>query len=233
MVDIHSHVLFGVDDGAKSLDESLLLLKKAKKEGIDTVFATPHFYTFESDIDSLKSKVEENFNILQSSAQGEEYPLIKLGYEVHYFKGIYKSEDIKQCTLDNGNYLLLELDFTDITDDVIHNIEEIRWQLGLFPIIAHIERYSKLRGYKKLLKLIDHTNFFAQVTASSVAGIDKYKRTTDKLIRKNYVDFVASDAHNLSLRKFYFSEAVETLNKKHKFIAKTLIGNSDKITNSR
>ena len=65
---------------------------------------------------------------------------------------IGNSTEIKNFTLDKSNFLLLELDLNDITDDVINNIEEIRWQLGLIPIIAHIERYHKLKGFKNLKK---------------------------------------------------------------------------------
>ncbi len=234
MIDIHTHILFGVDDGAKSLDDSLALLKEAKKQGINTVYLTPHFYTFNTDIDSLKNKVEENFNVLLSTTNSEIYPEIRLGYEVHYFKGIYNSTEIKKFTLDKSNFLLLELDFNDITEDVINNIEEIRWQLGLIPIIAHIERYHKLKGFKKLLKLLDHENFLAQVTATSVAGLDKYKNITAKLIKKDYVDFIASDAHNLKSRSFNFKEAAASLkNMIGSIKAKTLISNSQQITNSR
>ena len=90
MVDIHNHVLFGVDDGAKSLDESLAMLKSAKEQGIDTVFATPHFYSFDTDIDSFKAKVENNFETLLEHIDTNEHPNVFLGFEVHYFNDIFK-----------------------------------------------------------------------------------------------------------------------------------------------
>ena len=90
MIDIHNHILFGVDDGAKSLEESLKMLRIAKEQGINTVYATPHFYSFDTDIESLKLKVEENYKVLCASLS-DDLPNVYLGYELHYFNGIYKS----------------------------------------------------------------------------------------------------------------------------------------------
>ena len=208
MVDIHNHVLFGVDDGAKSLEESLAMLKIAKAQGIDTVFATPHFYSFDTDIVSYKAKVENNFKILKNSLNSDDFPQLFLGYEVHYFNDIYKSESIKELSLYESEYLLLELDHREITDKVIDDIQDLRWQLGLKPIIVHIERYSKCKGYSKLLSILDHENYFAQITADSLF-LNQFKRQSLRLLKNNLVDFVASDAHNVSSRTFYLKNAYD------------------------
>ncbi len=227
MIDIHNHVLFGVDDGANSLEESLVMLEHAKKQGINTVFATPHFYSFDTDIESYKHKVENNFKTLSDSLTGE-YPKVYLGYEVHYFDGIYKSELIKDLTLNNSKYLLLELDYSDITDKVIENIEEIRWQLGLIPIIAHIERYGKCKGFSKLIEIIDHENFYAQITADSL--FNKYKKISCNLIKKGVIDFIASDAHNNSSRAFRLKDARNFIeNKFNSQKAKLIFSNTQNI----
>ena len=234
MVDIHTHVLYGVDDGAETLEDSLALLKEAKIQGIDTVYATPHFYTSDVDIESHKSNVENNFNNLLGCINSDAYPNVYLGYEVHYFNNIYKSDQLKELTLNNTEYLLLELDYNDITDKVINNIEEIRWQQGLKPIIAHIERYHNLKGFKKLLSIIDHENIFSQITVSSLLKKDRYYKVSKKLIKKGLVDFLASDMHHIKKRPPLFSKALEQLRKDHGFtVSETLISNSHKITNSR
>ena len=213
MIDIHNHILFGVDDGAKSLEESLKMLKAAKKQGINTVIATPHFYSFDTDIDGFKTKVESNFKTLTQHTNGDDFPEIYLGYEVHYFNDIFKSDEIKSLTLNNSEFLLLELDHNEITNKVLNDIEELRWQLGVKPIIAHLERYSKCKGYSKLLSILDHENFFAQITADSLF-INRFKKISLKLIKKNIVDFIASDAHNNAGRPFYLSKAYDFISEK-------------------
>ena len=229
MVDIHNHVLFGVDDGAKSIEESLAMLKSAKSQGIDTVFATPHFYSFNTDIESYKSKVENNFNILKNSAVGDEFPEVFLGYEVHYFNDIYKSSLVKSLSLNNSEYLLLELDHREITDKVISDIEELRWQLGLKPIIAHIERYRKYKGYSKLLSVLDHENYFSQITADSLF-MNPYKKPSLNLIKNNMVDFIASDAHNSTSRAFCLRKSYEfILNKFGSKIVENIFSNFQNI----
>ena len=228
MIDIHNHILFGVDDGAKSLEESLKMLKAAKKQGINTVIATPHFYSFDTDIESLKQKVEKSYEILCESIN-DDLPTVYLGYELHYFNGIYKSELVKELTLNKGKYLLLELDHDDITDNVIRNIEEIRWQLDLKPIIAHVERYNKCKGYKKLLKIFDHENYFAQITADSLFD-NKFKKVSINLIKKGLVDFIASDAHDCDARGFMLKEAYDFIaNKFNKQIANSFISNTQNL----
>jgi len=229
MVDIHNHVLYGVDDGAESLEESLAMLKTAKEQGINTVLATPHFYSFKTDAESYINKVESNFSSLSNVIDNEQYPKLLLGYEVHYFNDIHKSASIKKLTLNSGDYLLLELGHSVITDKVIDDILELRWQLNIKPIIAHIERYSKLKGYSKLLSILDHENYFSQITADSLF-INQFKRTSMNLIKKGLVDFVASDAHNNSSRPFNLKKAYDFISRKYNSeLANSIFSNSKNI----
>ena len=213
MIDIHSHVIFGVDDGAKTLEDSLALLKESKKQGVDCVYATPHFYTMDSDIETYKEKVNKNFNELKSNAQGEEYPEIYLGCELHYFRGIHKSQNLRDFALEGTDFILIELDHTEFTKKILDDIEDIPWYSGLKPILAHIERYSKCKGFDKLLKLIDHENIFSQITANSLFDNDYHKKTAIKLLKKGYVDFIASDMHNIKKRPPKMELAYKSLQK--------------------
>lgn len=199
MIDIHSHVLFGIDDGAKNMEESLAMLRESKKQGVNTVFATPHFYAYEVSFDSYTSKVQSVYETLKCEAASEEYSDIKLGYEVRYFPGIGRS-DIKKLCLDRSGFLLLELDFKAIGRSVLTEISELKWSAGITPIIAHAERYYKFKGYDDLLRCFVQKEALCQISAGSLIDGSRYKKAAFKLIKNGMADFIASDMHNMSTR---------------------------------
>ncbi len=213
MVDIHSHILPKIDDGASSVDESAKLLKELKKQGIDFVFATPHFYPMETTLEDFLSKREESFKILNSYKKIDTLPKVFLGAEVFYFSGIGKSNDVKKLHLENTEYLLLELSNSDINRCVLADIKAIKENLKLTPIIAHIERYSNEKGFKDLLKLIKDGVCLAQVNTASFL-FKPYDKITKKLIKKGYISFIASDAHSINGRPPRFDEAKTVLEDK-------------------
>ena len=79
MLDIHSHILPGVDDGSKSLDESVKILEMMKEQGITDVIATPHFYAFRENLDEYLKKIQDSYNLLKSYVAGMNLPDIYLG----------------------------------------------------------------------------------------------------------------------------------------------------------
>ena len=121
MIDIHSHVLFGIDDGAKNMEESLAMLRESKKQGVNTVFATPHFYAYEVSFDSYTSKVQSVYETLKCEAASEEYSDIKLGYEVRYFPGI-GTADRQRSHSSRANTCNKQADTYQQNDDPAHRI---------------------------------------------------------------------------------------------------------------
>lgn len=198
-IDIHSHILHGVDDGSKSLLMSLELLQMMSVQGITDVIATPHFDARYENFEEYTAKVNAAYEELLSATDGRNLPNIYLGSEVYYFKGIGKSYGIRNLTLANTRYLLLELSFAPIDDTVIGEIQGIYDNIGLKPILAHIERYADVKGFKKLLKLVENGTVLTQVNAPSVY-MPRFKRVTQKLIKRGIVTFLATDSHSTDLR---------------------------------
>ncbi len=211
-IDIHSHVLHGVDDGSKSLDMSLEILSMMGSQGITDVIATPHFDARYENFEEYRATVTSAFDELKSASNGKGLPNIYLGSEVYYFKGIGKSNGIRNLTLADSKYLLLELSGADIDDTVIKEIQGIYDNVGLIPILAHLERYATVKGFKKLLKLFDSGLVMAQINAPSVIG-QPFKRAALKLIKKGYVSFIATDAHSTDRRPPMLSAALDMIEK--------------------
>ena len=117
LLDIHSHVLPGVDDGAKDLEESIELLKMMRQQGITHVLATPHFYASSDGLDEYRARVGYAFGQLKAAADSASLPYVMLGCEVLYYSCIGRSESVYNFCLNGSDYLLLELSDNCIDDE--------------------------------------------------------------------------------------------------------------------
>lgn len=229
LLDIHSHILPNVDDGAKDLDTSVELLKMMKEQGITDVIATPHFYASEDNLEDFNERITSSYNTLKKTVEELDLPEIHLGAEVFYFHGIRKSAGIRSLCLARTEYLLLELPNCSLDGNIIKNIIEINSNLGIIPIIAHIERYSKERGFKKLLELIEKEIAYAQVNALSVLQ-PPYSKTVNKLMKNGYISFIATDTHSVVNRPPLMDLALNEVEKNFgKKYSDMYIANSDKL----
>ncbi len=210
LLDIHSHILPSVDDGAKNIDDSLILLKMMRSQGITHVIATPHFYPNDDTIEEFKARVAHAVSILNK--RHNYLPEIILGCELFYFTGISKSDLIKEFTLGKSKYILLEPNPFSINKTLMSEILYLRDELGLTPIIPHIERYHKSNGYKDFIKFIKEHKILCQVNAASF--LDRhYNRTINKLFKMGIVTFIATDTHSIN-RPPLLSNAFEEIEKR-------------------
>ncbi|MCX7920944.1 MAG: phosphoesterase [Clostridia bacterium] len=192
MIDIHSHLIYGVDDGPSTIDESLRMVEAAAKQDVKVIIATPHFQEniFEND------KLVDNFYelVYKTSDYGVD---LKMGYEVFinpFIPDILKGK--KSLTLNESRYMLLEMPFDDIP---IYSYETIyKLQLErIIPIIAHPERNRTfLKNFDTFTSFIER-GCLVQLDAASIVGVygKSVKNFAKKLIKSNMAQFVASDAH--------------------------------------
>ncbi len=211
ILDIHSHILPSVDDGAKSLDEALAILSLMKEQGITDVIATPHFYPQLQNLDDFKNKSESAYNMLKKATANTTLPNIYLGCEMLYFEGIGKSTELESFFLGDSRFLLLELPSYRIPDMLFTDLFDLISN-GITPIIAHIERYCKARGYKKLISFVKQHNILAQINASSFFAYP-YKATVNRLLKQEVVQLIATDSHSLKERPPMLSEALLKIEK--------------------
>jgi protein-tyrosine phosphatase len=206
MIDIHSHLLFGVDDGSKSLSMSLEMLDIYDNQGIKSIILTPHV---NSSV-SYKSRKEhqKNFSILKKYADQKKID-IYLGAEV-YIPFKLPEIDFDSYTMGDSKILLVEFSTYNESPivELVYNLQ-IR---GYRIIIAHIERYSYLKDYE--YEELKNMGIMFQVNSSSFfkKRLDNYSRTK-KLLKKGYIDFVASDCHGILRRPINLKEAYEKVKK--------------------
>ncbi|MBR5923446.1 MAG: hypothetical protein IKZ59_06600 [Clostridia bacterium] len=209
MLDIHSHILPAVDDGARNAEETARLLSQMKNQGVTAVVATPHFYPLGSVLD--------DFLELRATAAKEIAELCResgitlfLGAEVLYYGGIGNSEDVKRLAF-GGKYMLLELlGLKKIDDKVTRDISALKYDLGITPIIAHVERYARYSGYKKLLPLFENGDALCQINASFFTSKHE-TRAVKKLVSRELVSFIGSDCHSSVNRPVTLDKGISAL----------------------
>ncbi|MBD1382672.1 tyrosine-protein phosphatase [Metabacillus arenae] len=212
MIDIHSHILPDVDDGAKSIEESIEMAKQAVEEGITQIIATPHHRNgrWENEKQLVLEKVDQLNHLFIEN----KIPLTVLpGQEVRIFGEIAK-ERSDLLTLVQSNYLLIEFP----SNHVPRYAEQLIFDLGLkgiTPIIAHPERNSEISENPDLLFKLVKKGALSQLTAASAAGGfgKKAKKLSMQLIEANLVHFIASDAHNTGNRNFQMQAGLQEVKK--------------------
>ena len=220
MIDLHAHILPGIDDGPRSLEDALEMARLAVAEGITTMVATPHLFRRRSvEFHELNRPEDirqavERFN---EKLVEENIPLIVLpGCEIPLFPEIIKfvDEDRILSINDGGRYISLEM-----PDSVIPPaMEDIIFQLssrGLTPIITHPERNLVFYEMPKKLRRFISLGCLAQITARSLTrGFGwRISRFTRKLVREGLVHIMATDAHNVENRPPSMGKALKKLSK--------------------
>lgn len=216
MIDIHAHILPGVDDGAQTLEESMKLIEQAVKEGITDIIATPHAYNPHYDVS--KSVVLEKMELLNAEIKKQNLSInIHSGQEIRVQDStIEKLASGEALTLADSKYVLIELPTANIPAYTVQIIQGIL-SLDKVPLIAHPERNRAIAEKpSRLLKLINH-GALAQITAGSLAG--HFGRNIQKLslqlVDANLVHTYGSDVHNPKTRPFLFDAGLRYL-EKHK-----------------
>ncbi len=226
--DIHSHILPGVDDGAKDMQNSIELLKMAKENGISTILATPHFYPCEDVLEDFLSTTTNAFKLLNDEIKNLDLPKVYFGSEILYFRGLSNADSLHFLTLNNSKYLLIELTGKDINKYLFEDLIRLK-KRGYTPIIAHFERYISSKGFRKLFAFVKANNIMVQINTISLSST-KHIRFLKKVLRSDIFCVVASDTHSLENRPPLFKSALDIVKQKlgNKYY-EMLIKNSQKL----
>lgn len=212
-IDVHSHILPGVDDGARSINESLQLIAKLKKQGVTRILATPHFYASVCSLEDTVKKAQDSYADLKMFLTNAD-PQIKIGYEVHYFKNISKIDDIEKLTIDGTRFLLLELAHMPSLEPAAEDIISLVLDRHITPILAHIERFALLPGFDRITETIKDGFSIGQINASAFSINRKSKKIALRLIKEGYGQIIASDTHSVNSRPPEFDNAFKIIGKK-------------------
>ncbi len=229
-IDVHSHILPGMDDGSRSMEQTLRMMKIAVSEGITTMIATPHNMpgkgcppgnVVQRKVDELRRRGEKEGIFLEIAA----------GTEYYYREEVLDIlEDGDVLTLGDSDCVLVE--FEPMAErNYIRNALRNILGLGYRPVIAHVERYAKLMEDISVLGDMRKNGVLVQVNAMSVTGDNgrQAKKDVRGLLKRGMVDFVATDAHSDGRRAPLIEKCAEVLYKKcgTEYADRLLFGNAD------
>lgn len=197
MIDIHTHILPGMDDGSGSLEESLAMAKESARQGVRLLAATPHFYATQEDPNSFLRRREKSLALLESTWQ-EGFPTLLVGAEVRYFDGISRVEKIAHLTLDHTRILLLEMPFTSWSGRMVDEVLELQRSRGLQVLLAHVERYLKDQD-GQVWETFRQNGVWMQCNANFFLRWQT-KHKAQALFKKGEIQMLGSDTHNMTSR---------------------------------
>ena len=198
MTDCHTHILPRMDDGSRSSNESIAMLRMERDQGIDKVILTPHFYAeHESAVSFIErrtacfARLKERTDELTSA--GEKLPELYLGAEVRYFAGMSRMDDIEKLCIGDTRYMLVEMPFDTWSDGVFRDLEILQ-SSGIKPVKAHIERFIHFQKHTDNMERLWSMGMLIQSNASFFTSW-KTKRTSLKLLKEGKIDLLGSDSH--------------------------------------
>lgn len=210
MIDFHTHILPGMDDGSEGIEMSLAMLRKMGTEK-DTAIATSHFYLEKESPQDYIVRREEAYRrlILQMDSS---MPHIILGAEVFFFDEIGHRDDIEKLAIGQTPYILIEMPFSVWTNRTYNSLYNLIAKHGLIPIIAHIERYLERQGTDRINRLMS-MDVLIQMNASYLLNRST-KHKALAMLKKQKVHLLGSDCHNVDSRSPNLQEAYRLTEKK-------------------
>ena len=218
MTDLHTHILPGMDDGAKTVEESLQMLRMEHRQGVDTVVLTPHFYR---DQENPKRFLQRRKDVVialgrrvleLSEAERSSLPNMFLGAEVAWWPTLAEWDELPELCLGGTKYLLLELPFTPWSEKMVDQLHELYGRTGITPIFAHLERYLRLQRPERIEEVLS-LGFPVQISADVLLRPLARGRAL-KLLRQGQAQIVASDCHSCKDRAPNLAAAMQVLNRK-------------------
>ena len=235
MIDLHTHILAGVDDGAQSLEESAAILRSMAAKGVKKVTATPHYPLYNGE-DSL-TFIQEKINVLRKKAAEEELEIeILSGSEIlinqHTAEALYKEQLL---TLNDTDYILLETRLNNLPsyfENLIHDIRAMGYQI----IIAHPERYTYIqKDYQKLYRWVEEFELKLMLNSSSILGKhgSKTQETAETLLELGLAQLMASDTHQITKRTFTLDQGLQKAESLKPGSSQFFINNAQSVVNNQ
>lgn len=215
MIDLHCHVLPGIDDGSQSMEQTMEMLRIASREGIEAIIVTPHYKEGRrnADISTIVKCMQGVQEKIEEQGLGVRlYP----GNEIFYFDGVEELlEQDRVLTLNGTDRVLVEFSPTEEYTYIRNSLDNIRAQ-GYVPVLAHVERYECMVKHPEHVKELKHMDVEIQINASSVQGKlgRKVQQFLYQLLKDRCVYYVGTDAHNAESRAPEFQECYQMLKKK-------------------
>lgn len=216
MIDIHCHILPEVDDGSRSLNESIEMAMIAKEQGITKIINTSHYhpdFRYKKGEELLK-ELEDFNNVLKENMIDIE---VVIGNEIYYTKDLIKEiDELDFYTLNNSRYILIELPPTNFPKDLCNIVYELK-EKNYIPVFAHVERYREVQENPELIYEVINAGAIIQVNSHSILGKSgkELQKVCNTLLNRNMVHVVGTDAHSSKRRTPIFLDAYKYVSEKY------------------
>ncbi len=201
--DFHTHILPGMDDGARDVKMSVEMLCRLKQQGVDRVCLTPHYINHREPVKDFLARREESLNVLTEEIKAQnlwdKVPELIPGAEVAWESPLEEEDDIALLCYKDTDMLLLELPFERPDQRTFSVIENIAFKYNVKPVIAHLDRYVKFMDWDQLVRVINLPGAVLQFNYCSV-GFFKCGRLIKRLREERVPVVFGSDCHNLTTR---------------------------------
>ncbi len=211
MIDFHTHILPGVDDGSTCVEESFAMLRLSARQGVRQIVATPHFYANRETPENFLRRRDAAWHKLKEQLPSGT-PDVHLGAEVYYFRGISRMEQLPQLCFGNGNVLLLEMPFKRWSESMVEEIIILAQEWDMTIMLAHIDRYLNDQPNQTWARL-EQENVLFQVNASALLGNWFQRRKILNLIKNDKIAAIGSDCHNMHTEALIWERLVRSLKK--------------------
>ena len=214
LLDFHSHILPGMDDGAQYPQESLAMLIEEAKADITDVCLSPHFYADENSITSFLKRRQHSYSLLcaEKKNRKERLPNLYLSAEVHYFAGMAEEPLLDLLCCGASNLILIEPPMRKWDKSFYSELNRIRDKRKLQPVIAHLDRYLSILDDFSLVTKIRNNGYWIQCNAEFFLSRE-YRSVACDLLHGGEIAFLGSDAHNMSSRPVEMKSLLKLLKK--------------------
>lgn len=215
IVDFHSHVLPGIDDGASDIEESVKLLGELSAQGIDKVVLTSHFYGSGESSERFLDRRDNALSILEAYITENDLQLPELvaASEVRLYNDMHKDENLSRLCIGTSRYILVEMPYAKWTPWMYNEVYALT-ATGYIPVMAHVERYIDFVSKKDIEDKLLSLDVLVQCNADSFLGF-RSRRYLKRLIKQDRVSVIGSDCHNLTARPPKLAEAMQYICKKY------------------
>lgn len=208
-LDFHSHILPKIDDGSKSVEESLAMLEDSLENGVERIVATPHFYSYERKLDEFLAERENSLNALLEKRGDRKLPEICVGAEVGYFFGMSSSRELKKLCIKGTRLLLIEMPFRKWRKEEIEDVTSIVVSLGITPVLAHVNRYLNFVSTSQLIAMAKR-GVLMQWNCEFFIN-DAKEKQIKKVFKDELITCLGSDCHNMEKRRQNMEKCVNIL----------------------
>lgn len=214
ITDFHSHILPGMDDGAKDVQESVKMLERLLEQGVDKVLATSHYYEYREDVPSFLERRESALFKLESYIKEHDIYLPEFipASEVRLWHGMSRDENLGKLAIGESKYILLEMPYDQWTDWMFAEVYSVASR-GFIPIMAHLERYVDLIPEKVIIEKLLSLGVYVQCNAESFES-RKARRFMKKLLKYKRLTVLGTDCHNLDDRPPEIEKALNYISSK-------------------